>query len=67
MLIPIYSYEEKFYNKKLQSINSRVKERPDYETLQKDINELGYLATGRKYGVSDTAIRKWIRFYQKYE
>ena len=25
------------------------------------MDELGYLAIGRKYGVSDTAIRKWLR------
>ena len=59
--------EEKFLNKKLQSINSRVKERPTYEELQKDIIELGYVATGKKYDVSDNSIRKWIKFYEKYD
>jgi transposase-like protein len=24
-----------------------------------------YLAVGRKYGVSDNAIRKWVRGYQR--
>lgn len=43
----------------------RKVERPEYEVLLKDIRELGYLATGRKYGVSDNAIRKWIKFYEK--
>lgn len=61
------SIEEKFHNKKLQSINSRVKERPDFNLLQKDVTELGYSATGRKYGVSDNAVRKWVKFYEKYD
>jgi transposase-like protein len=26
---------------------------------------LGFLATGRKYGVSDNAVRKWIRWYER--
>jgi transposase-like protein len=25
---------------------------------------MSFLAIGRKYGVSDTAIRKWIRWYE---
>jgi transposase-like protein len=28
---------------------------------------MGFLAVGRKYGVSDNAIRKWIRFYEREE
>lgn len=24
-----------------------------------------YLAVGRKYGVSDNAVRKWVRFYER--
>jgi transposase-like protein len=31
------------------------------EILLKDIEELGYSGTGRKYGVSDNSIRKWIK------
>ena len=43
----------------------KVKERPTYEQLLKDIEETNYSATGRKYGVSDNAIRKWIKQYKK--
>ncbi len=25
---------------------------------------MGFLAVGRKYGVSDNAVRKWIRWYE---
>jgi hypothetical protein len=39
-------------------------ERPPYLLLLHEIEQNGYLATGRKYGVSDNAIRKWVRFYE---
>jgi integrase len=42
----------------------RKVERPDFKTLEKDVQELGYTGAGRKYGVSDNAVRKWVRFYQ---
>jgi len=45
----------------LNSINQRKVERPDKEILLKEVEELGYSATGRKYGVSDNAIRKWLK------
>lgn len=35
--------------------------RPSREQLLKDVAETNYSATGRKYGVSDAAIRKWIK------
>jgi transposase-like protein len=28
---------------------------------------MGYSATGRRYGVSDNAVRKWIRQYEHEE
>ena len=43
---------------------NRKIERPGYEILLKEIEELGYSATGRKYGVSDNAVRKWIKNYE---
>ncbi len=43
---------------------ARRVERPPYDQLLREIEENGYLATGRKYGVSDNAIRKWVRFYE---
>jgi len=35
--------------------------RPSMETLIDDIKILGYRGTGNKYGVSDNAIRKWVK------
>jgi hypothetical protein len=43
----------------------RKVDRPDLNSLLDDVNNLGYSATGRKYGVSDNAIRKWINRYKK--
>lgn len=44
--------------------NSRKFQRPDYNTLKTEIENLGYTKTGKKYGVSDNSIRKWIKFYE---
>ena len=38
----------------------KVKNRPSEDMLWKQIKELGYCGTGRLYGVSDNAIRKWL-------
>lgn len=40
----------------------RVK-RPNKQQLAKDIGSLSWTAIGRKYGVSDNAIRKWAKAY----
>ena len=48
-----------------QSVIQRKVKRPPHEQLQNEINELGFTKTGKKYGVSDNAIRKWIKFYEK--
>jgi hypothetical protein len=36
----------------------------DHEQLMADVNSMSFLAVGRKYGVSDGAIRKWIRCHE---
>lgn len=41
--------------------SQRKVERPSNDILLADIAELGYSGTGRKYGVSDNSIRKWLR------
>ena len=50
-------------NRRAQVARRRVP-RPPYEQLVREIEALGYLAVGRKYGVSDNAIRKWRRAYE---
>jgi len=59
---------KKDYSKLIESSKNRRKvERPPYDQLIEEINELGYCGTGRKYGVSDNSIRKWKKYYEKYE
>lgn len=43
----------------------RKVERPPYDQLTREIAESGYLAVGRRYGVSDNAIRKWVKQYER--
>lgn len=47
------------------SKKNRKVERPTLNRLKEEVGELGYSATGRKYGVSDNTIRKWIINYEK--
>lgn len=42
-------------------IKQRKKSRPTIEEIEIDVKELGYKGTGRKYGVSDNSIRKWLK------
>lgn len=42
---------------------SRKVDRPNKETLELDIKTLSWVAIGKKYGVSDNAIRKWAHTY----
>ncbi len=46
-------------------LSRRKVERPPIEELIKEVEKFGYSATGRKYGVSDNAIRKWIKNRKK--
>ena len=39
-------------------------ERPPYDQLMAEIRASSYLAVGKRYGVSDNAIRKWVRQYE---
>lgn len=44
----------------------RKVDRPEYAALIKEISEVGFVSVGKKYGVSDNAIRKWVKFYEKH-
>lgn len=45
--------------------SNRKSDRPEYLTLLKEIENLGYASVGRKYKVSCNSIRKWVKFYEK--
>jgi hypothetical protein len=42
----------------------RKVERPAYDQLLADVKSMSFVAVGRKYGVTDNAVRKWIRWYE---
>jgi hypothetical protein len=44
--------------------HARKVPRPSHEQLMADIESTSFVAVGRKYGVSDNAIRKWVRWYK---
>jgi len=52
-------------NKTINFKNRKVKNRPTKEKLLNEISEYGYRRIGRKYGVSDNAIRNWQKQYEK--
>ena len=43
----------------------RRADRPPHGQLLREIAQTSYVAVGRKYGVSDNAIRKWVRQYER--
>jgi hypothetical protein len=45
----------------------RTVQRPTLEQLEDDLSKMSFVKVGKKYGVSDNAIRKWIRAYKKQE
>lgn len=57
------------WNKSDKILNSSARQRktvrPPYETLLNEVRELGFCAVGKKYGVTDNSIRKWIKLYEK--
>ena len=50
-----------------KDVSRRKVVRPSYKQFMTEFEDLGknYSAMGRKYGVLDTAIRKWIKSYEK--
>ena len=42
-------------------LQEKRKNRPNAEELEKLVNEMPMTKIGKKYGVSDNAIRKWCR------
>jgi Zn finger protein HypA/HybF involved in hydrogenase expression len=46
-------------------IARRKVDRPDIESIRQQVEKLGYTGTGRIYGVSDNAIRKWLSSKEK--
>lgn len=55
----------KVKNKKIPNrISTRKVERPSKEKLKEEIENNTFVSLGKKYGVSDNAIRKWAKTYE---
>lgn len=44
-----------------RQLSRKVKQRPTHEQLQEDVGRMSVVDIGKKYGVSDNCIRKWMR------
>jgi integrase len=66
--VDIFSTDLHFDNASPMNMHSmfwqRKADRPSYNELKRDIERMGYVNTGKKYGVSDNAVRKWLNFYK---
>jgi hypothetical protein len=45
--------------------NARKVDRPPYAQLLRETRAMGFEATGRRYGVTGNAVRKWLRAYER--
>jgi len=41
----------------------KIKKRPSQEVLLEQVETLGFVKTGERYGVSDNSVRKWLKSY----
>lgn len=55
----------KYCSKQCLWKGNRKIDRPSKETLLNEIKNSNYLQLGKKYGVSDNCIRKWLKYYEK--
>ncbi len=53
-------------NRRLKQSIETNKDRPTLSQLQKDLETQSYVQVGKKYGVSDNCIRKWIHKFKSY-
>jgi hypothetical protein len=49
-----------------ESGQHRKVERPSYEQLKEELKHTPMVHVAKKYGVSDNAVRKWLKQYEKY-
>lgn len=68
-----YGVNDKFCSMKCSSkyiakLNKKDRKanRPKFADLMLQIEESSFAAVGRKYGVTDNTIRKWVKYYKKY-
>lgn len=55
---------QKWDRTRVKESGARKVERPPHAQLVEEVEQHGYSGVGRRYGVSDTAVRKWLRAYE---
>jgi hypothetical protein len=60
---PLAGQQHKYCSTICRGLANRKTKRPSKATLKKDLSNLSWRAIGRKYEVSDNAVRKWARTY----
>lgn len=60
---PLRKNKNKLKNNKVIHPKARKCERPERETLKKEIREFSFVQLSKKYSVSDNAIKKWCDDY----
>jgi len=49
------------------SLKQRKVTRPPFETLESEVAEHGFVQIGKKYNVTDNAVRNWLKWYVLHE
>lgn len=58
-------HRQSTFCRKCADKNRRQVDRPSYKTLMKFIEEEGVSATARKFKVSHTTVRRWVKHYEE--
>lgn len=58
------NHDQKYCSVTCQKMDSRKVERPNKEELKELIEKYNWCEIGRKFSVSDNAVRKWARNYE---
>jgi len=61
---PFKHGNQKYCSDRCSRFASRKVARPDRVVLAKEMSEMSMVSIGKKYGVSDTAVRKWAKCYE---
>lgn len=61
---PLLTTQKFWCSLKCCGLAKRKVDRPTQEQLEKEVSDSGMVAVGKKYGVSDKAIKKWLDKYR---
>lgn len=57
--------KRQYCSEKCCRLSSRKVDRPSKEQLDLDLSIMSFVKVGKKYGVSDNAVRKWLKSFEK--